>query len=404
MELNYTAIVAMIMRREPLQTVLDAMAEYLQAAVIFINDKMEIIAFSKTVPVRDPYWKQALSEGHCSSEMLSQIYNSPFVKNHPRVSGIASGNSYPPDNVTLKYYILLPHDALHYNTTVLALPLEDRFEKRRQDLLLSFASLAKNTYLHSESLPLAYSYQGHKSVLQRLLNRDYEHSLDAEAGHATSDDVVFDHIQILVFSPEFREISDTLLYALADNICSFLGNDYATVYNDSIVTIFHAKKMTEACTERLIQLAKQSNAKIGISWKFSGKEQVRQHYKQATFSIKMARKICAPGHIFTYEDMYVYALVDQCRKREHWVGIEHPVLTTLRDYDTAHTACLYDTLYRLLKCGMNSSLAAKKLGIHKSTLYHRMEVLKELIPGLMTKNVEWQTSVMLSFDLARLKP
>lgn len=406
MNSNYTAIVAMIMRRESLQTVLDAMAEYLQSAVIITSEDLDIIAFSKTVPTRDPYWTQALSEGRCSEKMLSEIYESNVVnlKKLPRTSSITSGNSYSPDNVTLKYYITLPRDAFRYGTSVLALPLENRFEKQRQDLLLSFACLVKNAYLRSESLPLAYSYRGQKSILQRLLNRDYEHSLDVEAKEdAANDDAVFTNIQVLVFSPEFQEIIDMLLHVLADNICTFLGNDYATVYNGSIVTIFQSRKMPEHGLEQLIKLTKQSNAKIGISWKFSGKEQVRRHYKQATFSIEVARKAHVPGRIFTYDDMYVYALVDQCRKREHWEGIEHPVLTVLREYDAEHASCLYDTLYCLLKCSMSSSLAAKKLGIHKSTLYHRMEVLKELIPGILTKNAEWQTSVMLSFDLARLK-
>lgn len=404
MNSNYTAIVTMIMRKENLQTVLDAMAEYLQAAVIFVSDNMDIIAFSKTIPVRDPYWKQALSEGNCSSEMLSRIYDSPFVKNLPHTSSITGGNSYPPDDMTLKYYITLPGDVFHQNITIIALPLENRFEKQRQDLLLSFASIVKKTYLHSDGLPVAYSYCDHKSSLKKLLSRDYEHLLDAETKeYARNDDAFFDNIQVLVFSPIFQEITNPLMYALADSICSALGNDYATIYNGSIVTVFQNHKMTEHCTEHLVELAKRSNSTIGISWKFSGKEQVRRHYKQATFSIEMARKMCLPGFIFTYNDMYIYALINQCRKREHWADIEHPVLSTLRDYDAKHNSLLYDTLYCLLKCGMNSTLTAMRLRIHKSTLYQRMEVLKELIPEILTINAEWQTSVMLAFDLARLK-
>ena len=117
----------------------------------------------------------------------------------------------------------------------------------------------------------------------------------------------------------------------------------------------------------------------------------------------MARKMHVPGRIFTYDDMYIYSLLDQCRKQDYWAKIQHPVLTSLKDYDEEHASCLYDTLYYLLKCGMSSTLAAKELGVHKSTLYHRMETLNELIPGISSKNAEWQASVMLSFDLARLK-
>ena len=407
MEPNYTAIVSMIMRGERLQTVLDAMAEYLRAAIIFVNDEMDIIAFSKVLPARDPYWAAALQEGHCSTVMLSQIYRSPFVQKLPRISSITSGNSYPPDNVTLKYFIVLPRNAFCRNIAVLALPLEDRFEKLQQDLLLSFASLVRSTYLHAENQSSANSSRDRKSILQSLLESGGEYPFGGEEAGCDSDDRAFSgQIQALVLSPKFREISDTLLFSLADAVCSHLGNDHAAVYNGSVVSIFRSEKRDELdagyCKEQLTGLAEQSNAKIGISRRFSGKEAFRRHYKQATFAIEMAKKLDLPGRIFTYDDMYIYSLTDRCQKQAHWAGIEHPVLTALRAYDAAHHSCLYDTLYCLLKCGMNSPLAAKKLGIHKSSLYHRVEVLKDLIPGLLVKNSEWQTSVMLAFDLARL--
>lgn len=407
MSLNYTDIVAMIMRGEPLQTVLDAMAEHLQASVVITNNKMEIIAFSKNVPVRDPYWIRAFSEGRCSEEMLSKIYNTSPARNIVRSSAILTGFSYSPDHATLKYYVSLPGEVFHHDTALIAFPLENTFEKRRQDLILSFACLIKNTYFRPEDMPLAYVYQGHKGIIQRLLNPDFEQWLRVGMdAHTANDASFFEEIQVLVLSPKFQEITDMLLYSLSDAVCSFLNNDYVTVYNGAIVAIFQPQKMTEAetehCVEQLIWLAEESNATIGISWKFSGMEKFRRHYKQATFSIEMARKLSLPGRIFTYDDMYIYSLSDRCQKQEHWAGIEHPVLTVLKEYDTAHDSCLYDTLDCLLRCGMNSQLTAKKLGIHKSSLYHRIEVLKELIPGLLTKNAEWQTSVMLAFDLARL--
>lgn len=405
--MNYTAIVAMVMRKEHLQAVLDAMAELLQAAIIFIDNEINILAASRTIPPRDPDWAQALRDGHCSDEMLERIYSSHQInlKTRPRSSGINGEFSYSPDNVTLKYCLDLPCPAPFCSVAVLALPLENRFDRQQQDLLLSFSSLVKNTYLRAEELPLAYSYRGARSILLELLNhREYGDYLEGETGKTGAQDTAsFDHIQMLVFFPEFREIVDLLLYTIADNISAVLGNDYATVYNNSVVTIFQPQAMTQVCIKQLDMLARRSNARIGISWEFSGKEQVYQHYMQATYSIKMAEKLRIPERIVTYDDMYVYAMTEQCRKREYWTNIEHPILTGLRDYDAEHASCLYDTLYCLLKCGLNASLAAKKLGIHKSTLYHRLEVLKKLIPGLMDKSAEWQASLMLAFDLARLR-
>lgn len=405
--MNYTSIVSMIMRKEPLQAVLDAMAEHLQAAIIFVNEAIDILAFSKIIPPRDPDWIQALHDGCCSGEMFERIYNSHRInlKRRPRSAGVNGEISYSPDDVTLKYCLELPCSPPLCSISVLALPLEDRFEKHKQDILLSFANLVKNTYLYTDESPVAYSYRGAKGILLRLLNhQEYEELPEVEATETAANDAsLFEHIHVLVFSPEFKEIVDVLLYAIADHISDSIGNDYATVYNNSVVTIFQPQAMTEACTRQLITLAKRSNGKIGISWEFSGKEQVYRHYMQATYAIEMAKKLRMSDYITRYDDMYIYALVEQCRKREYWVNIEHPVLTKLRDYDTEHASYLYDTLYCLLKSGINVPLAAKKLKIHKSTLYHRIEVLKKLIPDFMDKSAEWQASLMLAFDLAQFK-
>lgn len=405
--MNYTTIVSMIMRKEPLQTVLDATAEYLQASIIFVNEAIDILAFSKTIPPRDPDWFQALRDGHCSEEMFKRIFHSHRInlKRRPRSSEINGEMSYSPDDVTLKYCLELPCSPPLCSISILALPLENRFEKQKQDILLSFANLVKNTYLCKEGFPLAYSYQGAKGILLRLLNcQECEELPEMETAEADrSDAALFDHVQVLVFSPEFKEIINLLLYAIADNISESIGNDYATIYNNSVVTIFKPQALTEACIRQLTILAKRSNAKIGISWEFSGKDQVYKHYMQAAYSIEMAKKLRISDFITRYDDVYIYALTDQCRKREYWANIEHPILTMLRDYDAEYASCLYDTLHCLLKNGMNAPLTAKKLKIHKSTLYHRMEVLKKVIPDLMDKSVEWQTSLMLAFDLAQLK-
>lgn len=348
------------------------MAEYLQAAIIFVNEAIDILAFSKTIPPRDPDWIQALHDGCCSGEMFERIYNSHRInlKRRPRSAGVNGEISYSPDDVTLKYCLELPCSPPLCSISVLALPLEDRFEKHKQDILLSFANLVKNTYLYTEESPVAYSYRGAKGILLRLLNhQEYEELPEVEATETTANDAsLFEHIHVLVFSPEFKEIVDVLLYAIADNISDSIGNDYATVYNNSVATIFQSQAMTEACTRQLITLAKRSNGKIGISWEFSGKEQVYRHYMQATYAIEMAKKLRMSDYITRYDDMYIYALVEQCRKREYWVNIEHPVLTKLRDYDAEHASYLYDTLYCLLKSGINAPLTAKKLKIHKSTL------------------------------------
>lgn len=401
--MNYTTIVSMIMKNESLQIVLDTMAEYIQASLIIIGEDMEIIAFSKTVPNRDPYWTQILKEGHVSHNIKSMIYQDPFMMTLFPTSKIMSGFSYLPDNTTLKYHITFPRDSYRYTITFIASPLTDSFDRHHIDLMHSFAYFVKNTYLYSQSLPLAYSYRGQKSILQKLLNLNYAHSQEIEIDkNEVTDDSIFEDIQVLIFSPEYQKVTDTILHSYADNISSIIGNDYATVYESSIVTIFHSNQMPDSYMEQLIHLASNVNAKIGISWKFSGATQVYKQYKQTIVSIDKARKLSLPGYIFTCEDMFIYTLLDHCHKRDHWSETEHPVLTKLKQYDATHDSALYITVYYFLKSGMNSSLTAKNLGIHKSTLYHRLEIIKEIIPDLLTENALWHTSLLLAFNLSEI--
>ena len=401
--MTYTSIVTMLMQGEPLQTILDAAAELLQSCLIIVGDDIDIIAFSKTISARDTYWAQALKDGYCSEVMMTKIYNALSTKPFLSTPTIHSGLSYSPDNITLKYHIKLPRDDFRQAITIIALPLEDKFAKRQQDLLFSFATLLKSSFFYSEKLPLEYNYHGNKSILQKLLNQNSPHLQDLKGETDLTDDTIFsEKIQILVFSLEFPSVSNTLIHSYANNISAIVGNDYATIYDSSIVTILQPSEMTELNHTKLLELAKQAKAKIGISWLFSGKENVYSCYKQAVFSIETARKLNLSGSIFTYNEMYIYSLVDQCHKENRWVNTQHPVLTLLKNYDTINDSCLYETLYCLLKCGMSSSAATKKLGIHKSTFYHRLDVLEELIPGLLEKNIHWQTSVMLAYDLELL--
>lgn len=404
MNIHYTSIVTMIMKNENLQNVLNTAAEYLQAAIIITNDTLDIIAASTTLPIRDSYWVKALKDGYCSKEMLSKIYNDPFVKTLSEIAGINSGFSYPPDNVSMKYYIQLPLDTSRNKITILSFPLENKFEKKQQDFLLSFSFLLKNTYFCSDNKSLLQFYQTEADFLYSLLTTDSS-IFSKEEIKSTNDNatISFENIQLLVFSPDFQNITDMLLHAYADNINKIFHNKYATIYNSSVVTFFYANELTCENIALLTQLAQQSNAKIGISWTFSGKDFVYWHYQQAAFTIKIARAMNLFDYLFTYDDVYIYEIVNHCCKQEHWIDKEHPILTTLRNYDNKHGSCLYDTLYILLKCGMNSALTAEKLNVHKSTLYHRTEILKELIPGLFKKNMYWQTSIMLAFDLARLQ-
>ena len=172
--MNYTSIVDKILRGESLQSVLDEMAEYLQAAICVLRVNLDIIAFSKTVPMRDPYWRGATEAGKCSEEMLTKIFSTSPANRYTGLTEIDGSVSYAPDDVTLKYTWAIPGANYFDHALFLTMPIDDKFDKKKQDLLLSFALLVTKVYsLQGSSMP-DIENKRRKENLQRLLEPSIE--------------------------------------------------------------------------------------------------------------------------------------------------------------------------------------------------------------------------------------
>ncbi len=77
-------------------------------------------------------------------------------------------------------------------------------------------------------------------------------------------------------------------------------------------------------------------------------------------------------------------------------SVLHPALQAIGDYDQKHHTDYYNTLFRYLQNERNSVLTAKCLHIHRNTLFHRLERIRDLF-HLELENPEERFYLLLSF-------
>lgn len=77
-------------------------------------------------------------------------------------------------------------------------------------------------------------------------------------------------------------------------------------------------------------------------------------------------------------------------------SVLHPALQAIGDYDQKHHTDYYNTLFRYLQNERNSVLTAKCLNIHRNTLFHRLERIRDLF-HLELENPEERFYLLLSF-------
>lgn len=173
-------------------------------------------------------------------------------------------------------------------------------------------------------------------------------------------------------------------------ICSNHDLDlHYTIYNNDVVLFlypysydmnyFHrqieciAKEIMEKLSE------KNSDSYIGYSNIHKGADKIYSSYSEATQAFELGQSIHMDQCIFSYEEDMIYHMLERNSTTAQLFEYYEFALKPLEDYDRENDTALVDTLREYISCGLNVSQAAKNLFIHRNTMNHRMDQIKELI-------------------------
>lgn len=393
---NLLYIVKMIMNRRPIQEVLDAAEDLLDATIVICEGLLNILAVSKTKDVHDPFWKRAFELGYADKSFFSNVYESDYMKSLPHT--IDRGTLYAPDNVTLKFWAQggVINDQSY--VCAVALPRKDEsfIEEKRLDTLQSLAWMIYSCYFRYDEdsiLPLKTNASDLLYTLDETLLRHGE-NISYEKKNSYSD------VQLVIIKPQFPNVTSTMSIVHMYNLQLLFGSDCATIYNGNAVAL--TPPLTDAQFKALEDMAGRFDLRIGLSWVFSGKHNVKEAYRQATAAVDLACRLKCSEPVCSFDRYFIFDILEKCPDKIVFQEFKIPSIIKLQEHDAQHNSQLYDTLYCYLRNGMRLMSASRDLDIHKSTLQHRIETISDII-DLDLSDADNRLALLMAFNINRLR-
>ena len=393
---NLLYIVKMIMDRRPIQEVLDAAEDLLDATIVICEGLLNILAVSKTKNVHDPFWRRAFEMGYADKSFFSNVYESDYMKSLPHT--IDRGTLYAPDNVTLKFWAQggVINDQSY--VCAVALPRQDEsfIDKKRIDMLQSLAWMIYSCYFRYDDdslLPLKTNASDLLYVLDESLMCHSENTMPEKK-------LSYSDVQLVVIKPQFPNVTNTMSIVHMYNLQLLFGSDCATIYNDNAVAL--TPPVTDVQLDALEDMAKRFDIRIGLSWVFSGRHNVKEAYRQASAAVDLACRLKSSETVCSFDRYFIFDILEKCPEKIVFQEFKIPSILKLHEHDTQHNSQLCDTLYSYLRNGMRLMSTSRDLDIHKSTLQHRIETISDII-DLDLSDADNRLALLMAFNINRLR-
>jgi PucR family transcriptional regulator, proline-responsive transcriptional activator len=184
-----------------------------------------------------------------------------------------------------------------------------------------------------------------------------------------------------------------------------LGNIFpfskSVYYDENVILVIYKDWDIQEITKKLDTILLENRLVAGISLKFSSIVDLKRHYEQAKHALSIGKLLNQDRHVFLYDDLYIYDLLTIINGHANLKDFCHPGIEKILKFDEEHGTDYYKTLFEYLMSGANMAQLAKKLYIHRNTLYHRIQKISELT-GMKLDNGDDYLKLLLSFKIMEL--
>lgn len=161
-----------------------------------------------------------------------------------------------------------------------------------------------------------------------------------------------------------------------------IGGSYAFVYEDNILVVANltmAEMTLSDCMTKLAYIIREGLFIVGVSDVYNNFALTPYFYKQACIAHDYGKKSDSMMWCHHFEDFALEYMLDNACGDIPPQYISLCGLQTLIQYDAKNETELYKTLRVYLRNERNAVHTAKELFIHRSTLFYRLDRIKELI-------------------------
>lgn len=172
-----------------------------------------------------------------------------------------------------------------------------------------------------------------------------------------------------------------LLQRITNHISSCFERCISIAETGSVILILEKSKtipVREYISRIDIDMLYSSHAIMGFSLDFSDPCDMPVYYKQAQASVYFGNLSRQGGHLYCYDEVVIYDLLDNLSDKKQQTSVCHPAIFILEEHDRENSSRLLDTLRVLIKTRNDTALAAKELFLHRNSLYYRIRLIESL--------------------------
>lgn len=175
-----------------------------------------------------------------------------------------------------------------------------------------------------------------------------------------------------------------------------------SIYHDeNVILVIYKEQDVQEILKKIESILVENNLAAGISLRFSFIVDLKRHYEQAKQALGIGKLLNKDDNVFLYDDLYMYDLLSILNRNANLKDFCHPGIEKIIKYDNDNGTDYYKTLFEYLMGSANMAQVAKKLHIHRNTLYHRINKISE-ITDLNLDDGDDYLKILLSFKIIEL--
>ncbi len=367
--------------------------------ISLVDTSRKTIVLTNSPEVEDDLtWQELAKDGYFSSYTIKHNYSVGLTN---KLSNSSKPFIWASDEY-IKYNRLLARILYKNKTIGILAVMESKRPFKPSDLELASVlcnaisvEMQKNIFLRST---MGYGYE---EFLKDLLDGKMRDRKIVQSRRVNLNLDLKKYIFVLVIDITNMDKSNIFPLYLRKTIEQLIANSNTIEYNGNIVLLVSSsnkKSFLEFGLTELDDYMKQNGLACGISNYFHDLADLKEYYSQAIASLKLGRHFKSNESIFKYKDFIVYHFIDVCSQHIEIDKIIHPALLNLMEYDEQNNTEYLNTLYTFFECSRSIPLTAKRMNIHRNSMFYRMKKIDDIIETDFTDNSE-MLLIELSFKL-----
>lgn len=213
------------------------------------------------------------------------------------------------------------------------------------------------------------------------------------------------HLHIFLIDLSREYMPSEQVRSLAKQLHPYIENSFYIVKETQLIFLASSDDIKEDGfynKEALEETLRKTSVSIGISGIYLDLKLTPSYIHEAERAIQVGRKLNPDKRIFPFATYRMLDLVNSVQDNTNLYSYRFPPLMHVVDLDEQNNTMLTNTLYEYLQNPADPVAVAKKLFIHKNTLYYRLDKIREIM-GCDFKDAETIACIQMSFHVFRIQ-